>query len=123
MDIKDKCSLCQDPEQEIENACADDNNNQEKCELNEQKCQNAVDEWKQKYIQLLADFENYKKRTTLQQVEWGMMSQKALILDLLVIIDDFERALAQPQEQASAWLEGVKIIHQSLTKLLKKYGV
>ncbi len=92
-----------------------------------EKAQLAVAEWTDKYLSLTADFQNYKKRVMQERADWAQDAQKQVFIDLLAIIDNFERALEQERKredsESSAWLTGFEMIYQSLEKLLAKFGV
>src|SRR6266446_468017 len=91
------------------------------------KAHAAVAEWADKYLSLTADFQNYKKRVTQERADWAQDAQKQVVVDLLAIIDNFERALEQEKKREEtahvAWLAGFEMIYQSLEKLLAKFGV
>ena len=92
-----------------------------------EKANTAATEWTEKYLSLTADFQNYKKRVTQERTDWAQDAQKAVFVDLLVIIDNFERALEQEKKHENVerleWLAGFEMIYQSLEKLLAKFGV
>lgn len=92
-----------------------------------EKAQAAATEWTDKYLSLTADFQNYKKRVTQERTDWAQDAQKQVLVDLLAIIDNFERALAEEKKREEtahvSWLAGFEMIYQSLEKLLAKYGV
>jgi molecular chaperone GrpE len=87
----------------------------------------AVAAWTDKYLSLSADFQNYKKRVDIERIEWSNTAQSKVIVDILAIIDNFERALDQERTRENAegvaWLAGFEMIYQSLEKLLHKFGV
>jgi len=91
------------------------------------KAQATIAEWTDKYLTLTADFENYKKRVNSERADWAHEAQKRIVLDLLEVIDNFERALEQEKKREHAenksWLAGFEMMYQSLEKLLAKYGV
>lgn len=91
------------------------------------QCKVECAEWKDKYLHLSADFQNYKKRLVQERAEWGYEAQKHIILDLLAVLDNFERALEQEKKHeyagAESLLAGISLIHQELEKVLHKYGV
>lgn len=91
------------------------------------KANAAVAEWAEKYLSLTADFQNYKKRVTQERTDWAQDAQKQVIIGLLEIIDNFERALEQEKKREEeahvTWLAGFTMIYQSLEKLLVKFGV
>jgi len=92
-----------------------------------EKSQAAVAEWADKYLSLTADFQNYKKRVMQERADWAQDAQKLIFLELLAVIDNFERALEQERKRENsesvAWLAGFEMIYQSLEKLLAKFGV
>lgn len=91
------------------------------------KANAAVTEWAEKYLSLTADFQNYKKRVTQERIDWAHDAQKQVFVELLAIIDNFERALEQEKKRENAagvtWLAGFEMIYQSLEKVLAKFGV
>ena len=113
------------PEQNQENAEIANEESSEQGAL--ERAQATIAEWADKYLTLTADFQNYKKRVSQERMEWSNDSQKIVILDLLTIIDNFERALEQEKKRESvdgtSWLTGFEMIYQSLEKMLAKYGV
>jgi molecular chaperone GrpE len=92
-----------------------------------EKAEAHIGEWAEKYLTLTADFENHRKRVNSERADWAHEAQKRIVLDLLAIADNFERALEQEKKRESAegvaWLAGFEMIYQSLEKLLAKYGV
>ncbi len=91
-------------------------------------CKTMADEWKDKYVRSIAEFENYKKRVFQDQKIWIGTAQAEILGDLLDIVDDFERAIAQQENkelpaELTVWFEGFALTHQSLQKLLNKFGV
>lgn len=92
-----------------------------------EKAEAHIGEWAEKYLTLTADFENYKKRVSSERADWAHEAQKRIVLDLLDVVDNFERALEQEKKresaEAQALLAGFTMIYQSLEKVLAKYGV
>src|SRR5688572_4225703 len=72
-----------------------------------------------------ADFQNWKRRTDQEKAEMGRTAEGAMTLELLRVIDDFERAfMALPVELRSlTWIEGVYMIGQKLYALLQARGL
>jgi len=69
-----------------------------------------------------AEFENYKKRNQREREELVKCANQRLLADLLLVVDDFERALASPcsEEELRA---GITQIHDNLIALLMDYGL
>ena len=78
------------------------------------------DEWKDRCIRTAAEFENFRKRTEKEKLQWISNAQSSVLADVLNIVDDFDRAFAQPADQSRA---GFELIYKSLQKMLEKYGV
>ncbi|GAB6976345.1 nucleotide exchange factor GrpE [Prevotella falsenii] len=90
----------------------------------EQKDGNAeAEEWKDKYIRLYAEFENYKKRTLKEKAELILNGGEKTITAILPILDDFERAIADKTEDATAIKEGFDLIFKKFLKTLEGIGV
>ena len=72
-----------------------------------------------------ADFINYKRRSEQEKGEISQFANLALILNLLSVLDDFERALAAvPANQAELnWLEGIRLIERKLQTSLETQGL
>jgi len=91
----------------------------------EEQLQEQVAAEKEKFMRLFAEFENYKKRTSKERVDMFRTANQEVMLAMLPIIDDFERALKHlNQEDASkSILEGVELIYHKLMKTLEQKGL
>lgn len=90
----------------------------------EQKDDSAeAEEWKDKYIRLYAEFENYKKRTLKEKAELILNGSEKTVKAVLPILDDFERALLDKTEDAIAIKEGFELIYKKFLKTLESLGV
>ena len=89
----------------------------------EEKAKAEAVEWKDKYIRLFAEFDNYKKRTMKEKTELILNGGEKTISAILPILDDFERALADKSEDPKAIKEGVQMIFNKFTKTLEGLGV
>ena len=70
-----------------------------------------------------AEFENYRKRVERERREQADQSVVDLLLDLLLVADDFERALNTEGGDAASYRKGVALIQSKLQDLLKRQGV
>lgn len=75
-----------------------------------------------RYLRLQADFQNYKRRTEEEQKNTIRYANERLILQLLDVVDNFERALATEKEHDNFFL-GMEMIHSQLREILEKNGV
>ena len=85
--------------------------------------QEEVEKWKDKYIRLAADFDNYKKRTLKEKSELILNGSEKTISTILPILDDFERALADKTEDPKTIKEGFDLIFKKFLKALETLGV
>jgi grpE len=82
-----------------------------------------AEQWKDKYIRLVAEFENYKKRTLKEKSELILNGSEKTVAAILPILDDFERATADKTEDPQAIKEGFELIYKKFMKALETLGV
>jgi molecular chaperone GrpE len=82
-------------------------------------------ELKDKYLRLNAEFDNYRKRTAKEKVDFLKTANEDLIVSLLPILDDFERAVKafDKAPDAEAIKEGVQLIYNKFSKTLENKGL
>ena len=85
--------------------------------------QNEAEQWKDKYIRLVAEFDNYKKRTLKEKSELILNGSEKTVAAILPILDDFERATADKTEDPQAIKEGFELIYKKFLKALETLGV
>lgn len=85
----------------------------------------VIEEEKKKYLFLMADFDNFRKRVIKEKAELIKSAKGQAVEEILPIIDDFERGLkaANDTENAQAIKEGMELIYNKLLKFLEKNGV
>jgi molecular chaperone GrpE len=83
-----------------------------------------LQEQKDKYLRLLAEFDNYKRRSARERVELSQTAGKEIIVSLLDVLDDCDRAENQlQQEKSSQDLSGVFLVFNKLRNLLQNRGL
>ena len=83
-----------------------------------------LDEWKDKYVRLYADFDNYKKRTQKEMLGSYNNGLSAALEQLLPVVDNFDRAMvAIDESDKSDFAQGVGMIYKQLTDMMKNFGV
>lgn len=86
--------------------------------------QNEFEREKDRYLRLFAEFENYKKRTSRERVEMFKTAGEDIMVSLLPILDDFERALKEIEKmEDDHHFKGVEIINNKLRETLKTKGL
>jgi molecular chaperone GrpE len=86
-----------------------------------EKAEKYLDNWKRAE----ADFSNYRKRSDQEKSDITHNTTCSVILGLLPVLDDFERALATvPAESAKMpWLEGINLIYKKMKAAFESLGV
>jgi molecular chaperone GrpE len=74
-------------------------------------------------LRAIADFDNYRRRVRRERAAADHSGQGALLLALLEVADDFDRALAHVGETSDAVVEGLRLIHRRLDGVLRSNGV
>lgn len=91
-----------------------------------------LDEWAHKYadlnnshLRLMADFDNYRKRTIKEKADLIKNAGERLIIDLLPLVDNFDRALKSMEtaEDVASVKTGIELIYNQLMGIMKSNGV
>lgn len=85
----------------------------------------SMEEAKDKFIRLNAEFDNFRKRTARERVELFKTAGEEIMSTLLPVLDDFERGLDAMDKSAdiSTLKEGVNLVYDKLFKTLKAKGL
>jgi molecular chaperone GrpE len=119
-------------------SCSDDLSEKDKQQINDQQMnvetedtkvepdyESIIAEWKDKYIRLSAEFDNYRKRTLKEKIELSKYGSEEVLKSLLPVVDDLERGL-KTLEQATdmtALKEGIDLIYSKFVDFLKQKGL
>jgi molecular chaperone GrpE len=78
-----------------------------------------------RYLRTLAEFENYRRRTSREREDWNRQAQERLLREILPALDNFDRALAVPSVPGTdpAFRTGVELIHREFLNALERVGV
>lgn len=89
------------------------------------KLSQQLEEQKDKFIRLLAEFENYKRRTSKERIEILKVAGQDVIADLLPALDDIDRAeqVMQEANDIDAIREGLNLISEKIKSILKAKGL
>jgi molecular chaperone GrpE len=119
-------------EQDIENAQSEETQSTENApaepvvELSvEEKLQQENAALNDKYLRLFAEFDNYKRRTQKERVELLQTAGKDVVVSLLPVLDDFERALKATENatEVSAIRDGIMLVQTKLKSILSQKGL
>lgn len=90
-----------------------------------EKANEQIEEQKDKYLRLSAEFDNYRKRTMKEKAELILNGGEKSISSILPIVDDFERALKNMETatDVAAVKEGIELIYNKFMSVLGQNGV
>lgn len=112
-----------DEAQQTEEQTAVQQESEEKQELSEEdKLRAELDESKDKYLRLMAEYDNFRKRSAKERLELSATVKGSTISEILPVFDNFERALAA-ETQDTAYKQGVEMIFKQFGDMLNKLGV
>ncbi len=80
----------------------------------------AVD-WKDRYARLLADFDNFKKRTARDREDTYRFAEADILKDILPTVDNLALALSKSEQQDDPFVKGVRLVYDTLLKALKDH--
>ncbi len=90
----------------------------------EEKLQEDLGKEKDKFLRLFAEFENYKKRTSKERMELFKTAGQEVIVSLLPVIDDFDRALKElAKSDEKEMFKGIELISNKFRETLKNKGL
>ncbi|MEY8708696.1 nucleotide exchange factor GrpE [Bacteroides faecichinchillae] len=98
---------------------------EEKLEKELDEANATIEEQKDKYLRLSAEFDNYRKRTIKEKAELILNGSEKSISSILPVIDDFERAIKtmETAKDVNAVKEGVELIYNKFIAVLGQNGV
>ncbi|MBK9734858.1 MAG: nucleotide exchange factor GrpE [Saprospiraceae bacterium] len=92
-------------------------------QLELETAQAELEESKDKYIRLFAEFDNYKKRSIKERFELMKTAAQETIVSLLPILDDFDRAKKSSENGGEIFSEGVHLVYNKLFAALEHKGL
>ena len=124
MKSKKKGKAKENTEEKI-NIDADSQDTQDTQDTQESVVKEVNVDFKDKYIRLYSEFENYRKRTAKEKIEIINNASENVIKEILPIVDDFERAILNNKDVSDAEniKEGLELIYNKLNKTLANQGL
>lgn len=91
----------------------------------EEKLEAELNETKDKYLRLSAEFDNYRKRTLKEKMELSKTAGEQILLSILPVVDDFERGMSSMTEakDINAVKQGIELIYNKFKEFLKQNSV
>lgn len=95
------------------------------CETDIEQLEATIADLRDKHLRLFSDFDNYRKRTNKERIELFKTASSEMIIELLTILDDFDRAGKSFETTADieAVKQGFELIHAKLQGLLTRKGL
>lgn len=123
--IQDEEQLKEEPEAEEQEQNDTNKTSAEDSEEKEETCEEAKEDedLNTKYLRLMADFQNYKKRTEKQKSEIHAYANEKIVLKLIEVMDNFERALGADASEGDSFKQGIEMIFKQLSDVLTDAGV
>ncbi len=83
------------------------------------------EDWKERYIRLRADFDNYKRHAEAQREKLGGIGKEAILEDIFPLVEHMERAIRAARDAGgrTGMLEGIEMVYNELLRVLGKHGV
>lgn len=88
--------------------------------------QGQLQQERDKYLRLYSEFENFRRRTTKDRLDWMQTASKDVLVSMLPVVDDFERALKAAEnlsETEKKAVEGFDLIHKKMVGIFTKVGL
>ena len=110
---------------EAETPDSKEDKKKKKPDKKEKVYEEKIAELNDKLMRQLAEFDNYRKRTTEEKSKMFEMGAKDIIEKILPVVDNFERGLSalSEEEKGSAFAQGIEKIYKQLTQVLTDAGV
>ena len=87
----------------------------------------SADQARDQALRAQAELQNFRRRKEREVADRIALANESLILELLPVLDDFERAFeaipAEEREQHAAWIQGFDLIYRKLQKILENQGL
>lgn len=120
--LKEKTAELQDRENIEKEVELENEVNEEKNDVEDLKIQLA--ELNDKHIRLFSEFDNFRRRTAKEKLELIKTASESVVLSLLPVMDDFERALAAyTGEEQEMTKKGIELIYNKLSGTLTQQGL
>lgn len=120
-EVKKEAGSAEATETPEEDSAPEAENTEEKAE---EKTEEKADDGNEKYVRLMAEFQNYKKRVAKEKNDIREYATEKLVMELLPVLDNFERALAASAEDDPAgYAKGMELIFTQMVTELQKSGL
>jgi molecular chaperone GrpE len=116
--VEDKEQNNDQTDRQVEEIIQEEFPNLEVVKLNEE-----LEEAKDKYLRLFAEFDNYKRRNTKERFDLMRTAAQETISAILPVLDDFDRAKKNSDNGVEVFSEGIQLVYQKLYSILENLGL
>lgn len=111
--------------EELNEQTSEQNVQEETCDCNYNALEQKYDELNDAHLRLMAEFDNYRKRTIREKADMLKSAGENILVNILPLIDDFERGLKaiEKTEDVESAKEGLELIYQKFVSFLLHNGV
>ena len=134
-EIKDEQQAQSEPQQDADNTTESDNSQDKTSDAgtdnlaqnadNGEELQKKYDELNDRYLRLMAEFDNYRKRTLKEKMDLTKYAEEDVIKGILPVVDNMERAIKSLESATdlNAVKEGIDLIYKKFMEFLEKRGI
>ena len=124
-DVNDTPSEDAEAQATVEEGAVEELSREESLEKEVDELKSSLEKEKKEYMFLMAEFDNFRKRTLREKSELIKNAAESTFKGLLPIVDDFERALkaSENAEDPTSIREGMELIYKKLKKYMEQNGV
>lgn len=119
--LKEKSGNVEVEDEHIKSEKSDDKLDKIYMKLEEK--QQEIEKYKNLLLRSKADFENYRKRAKRDIQNARLYAAEDLVIDILSVVDNFERALDSVEDKSDSVYKGIELIYQQFIKLLEKHNI
>lgn len=115
----------EDKSLEVTETTNTENNREHPAEDKQKELEERINELKDQLLRKAAEFENYRKRSEAERLEFLSYANEKLMMELLPVMDDFQRAFESydKNKDEKAFYKGAKLIYGKLINILTKQGL
>ena len=121
--VKAEEAKTEEAEEKAESETAEEPAKEEEEKKAEEETKKAEEAESERYMRLMAEFQNYKKRVAKEKSDIHAYANEKIIGELLPVLDNFERALDADGGDIEAYAKGMQLIFEQLKKALENAGL
>ncbi len=93
------------------------------CQTELEAAQARIEEQNDQYLRLRAEFDNFRRRTQKEKEDFYKYAAESLLLELLPVLDNFQRAMEAKEAEPDKFAAGIEMIYRQMLEVLEKEGL